>query len=185
MATDEVPAPDARQLFFAFLTIGLSAFGGALPWARRELVVRRRWLGEDEFAEILALCQFIPGPNVANVAVVVGRRFGGLRGAVAATLGLFGVPFLLILITGSLYSHFENNERLHQALSAMACVAAGLMIAMAYQLSRSSARRGWVSILFLGLAFVATGPLGWPLPWVLLGLFPLAVVLPYFLRKRE
>ena len=81
------PSVRPRELFFAFLTIGLSGFGGVLPWARRELVDRRGWLAAEAFNDILALCQSLPGPNIVNLSVVVGGRFAGAAGALAAVLG--------------------------------------------------------------------------------------------------
>ncbi len=62
------PSPGVVDLFWAFLTVSCSAFGGALPWAQRMIVRNRRWMRPDEFTDVLALCQFLPGPNVVNVA---------------------------------------------------------------------------------------------------------------------
>src|SRR5579863_6568850 len=81
-------SPGPGDLFLAFLTVGLSGFGGVLPFARRMLVERRAWLSQAQFNETLALCQTLPGPNIVNVSVVVGARFAGVAGAVAAVTGL-------------------------------------------------------------------------------------------------
>src|SRR6202030_3001062 len=69
--------PSLAQLYFGFAQIALSAFGGALPWARRILVEDKGWLDPDDFTDTLALCQFLPGPNVINLSIVVGSRFRG------------------------------------------------------------------------------------------------------------
>ncbi len=61
------------QLFLGFLKIGLSGFGGVMPFARRMLVEEQRWLTEVEFLDVLSLSQFLPGPNVVNVSIIVGR----------------------------------------------------------------------------------------------------------------
>jgi len=84
-------------LFLGFLSIGARAFGGLLPWAHRVLVEERRWLSAEDFAQVLALCQLLPGPNIANCSVVLGRRWFGLSGAVTAFLGLFALPFVWVL----------------------------------------------------------------------------------------
>jgi chromate transporter len=76
------------DLFTAFMGVGLSGFGGVLPFARRMLVDRRRWLSPAEFTEVLGLSQLLPGPNIVNVTIYVGARFAGIPGAVAAFLGL-------------------------------------------------------------------------------------------------
>ena len=52
-----------------------------MPWARRMLVEERRWLTAQEFTDLFGLCNFLPGPNIVNVSVVVGARFDGPRGA--------------------------------------------------------------------------------------------------------
>ena len=57
------------------------------------IVEERRWLSPGDFAEVLALCQFLPGPNIGNVSVVLGRRWFGLPGALAAFGGMMALPF--------------------------------------------------------------------------------------------
>ncbi len=71
-------------LFIAFLKVSLCSFGGGLVWARHIAVEQRRWINEAEFADILSLCQFMPGPNVVGIAVCVGAKLRGLIGAIAA-----------------------------------------------------------------------------------------------------
>ena len=68
-------AVSRTDLFVGFLKVGLSGFGGVLPFARRMLVEQRRWLTEREFIEVLSLSQFLPGPNIVNVSIIVGSRF--------------------------------------------------------------------------------------------------------------
>ena len=83
----ETPRITPAALFLCFLEMGLSGFGGVLPWARRGLVEKRGWLTEQEFAEVLSLGQFLPGPNIGNMSIIIGSRFAGWRGAVAAFCG--------------------------------------------------------------------------------------------------
>src|SRR4051794_27919677 len=88
--------PSCAELFTGFLGVGLQGFGGVMPFARRMLVEQQRWLGEREFIEVLSLSQFLPGPNIINVAVIVGRRFRGVAGAASAAFGLMLMPFLIV-----------------------------------------------------------------------------------------
>ena len=77
--------PGRLELFLGYLKIGLLGFGGVAAWARHVIVEERRWLTEREYAEVLGLGQVLPGPNVGNAAVMIGRRFHGLaRGAAGA-----------------------------------------------------------------------------------------------------
>ena len=109
--TEENQAPPALSLaalFFGFSKIGLSGFGGVLPFARHYLVETSRWLTAEEFNALLGFCQFLPGPNVVNLAVVVGKRYGGLPGAIVAPLGLLLGPVVIVLILALAYDQFGD-----------------------------------------------------------------------------
>src|SRR5918999_5474411 len=97
------PHVSAWNLFGAFAGLTLHSFGGALFWSRRMLIERKRWLTEQEFVELLALAQLLPGANGANLAVVVGYRFAGNAGAMAAVAGFMGPPLIVIGVLGWLY----------------------------------------------------------------------------------
>src|SRR5215469_6535491 len=94
------------DLFIAFLQISLSGFGGAINWAHRALVEKRRWMTDEDFTETLSLCQFLPGPNIVNFAMCLGQRQHGMRGALAAVAGVVVVPALIFIALGALYSRF-------------------------------------------------------------------------------
>jgi chromate transporter len=72
--------PDLRALFLGFSSVGLSGFGGVLPFARRMLVERARWMRPRSSTPNSASASSCPGPNVVNLAVVVGKRYRGLPG---------------------------------------------------------------------------------------------------------
>lgn len=95
------PASPA-QLFIAFTLLALQGFGGVLAIAQRVLCEQRRWLTQQEFLEMLSVGQVLPGPNVCNVALMVGDRFFGLRGALAALAGMMMVPLVLVLSLAAL-----------------------------------------------------------------------------------
>ena len=95
-AADQHPARvTPLDLFLGFGSAGLLGFGTAMPWARWMIVEKRKWLTEEEMINVLALCQFLPGPNVCNVAVCVGARFAGIPGALAAITGLMLAPIII------------------------------------------------------------------------------------------
>src|SRR5688572_31781807 len=100
------PAPTPRELYRGFFLAGARGFGGTLPWARRMLVEERRWLTEQEFLDTFSLCNLLPGPNVASMAVILGARFRGLRGALAALGGLLTIPLATILTLAVLFERF-------------------------------------------------------------------------------
>jgi len=90
----------ALQVFKVFLKLGLTSFGGPvahLGYFREEFVVRRKSLEEDAYADLVALCQFLPGPASSQVGIILGMSQAGLRGALAAWTG-FTLPSALALI---------------------------------------------------------------------------------------
>ena len=98
------PGGDARQsaaaVFLAFLKLGLTSFGGPVAhigYFREEFVVRRAWLEERAFADIVALCQMLPGPSSSQVGIGIGFGKAGLSGSFAAWLG-FTTPSAILMI---------------------------------------------------------------------------------------
>lgn len=88
------------QIFLIFLRLGLTSFGGPvahLGYFRDEFVTRRKWLSESTYADLIALCQFLPGPASSQVGLAIGLSRGGYAGAAAAWLG-FTLPSALALI---------------------------------------------------------------------------------------
>lgn len=174
-------APDAEQvqvgpldLFLAFSQLALSGFGGVLPWAHRTLVERKGWLTQREFVETLALGQLLPGPNIGNMAVMIGYRFAGYPGAAAATLGLIGGPFAIMVTLGLLYGRYGTLPLVQQALAGMSAVAAGLVLATGLKMT-GALKRHWRPWLFTALALAGVGALRWPLLAVVGALAPFAI----------
>lgn len=102
MSAAPFPADERRplaQIFLVFLRLGLTSFGGPvahLAYFREELVARRRWVEERAYADLVALCQFLPGPASSQVGIGIGLAKGGLAGAFAAWLG-FTAPSAIAL----------------------------------------------------------------------------------------
>jgi chromate transporter len=177
--TDSVkPYVSRLALFLAFSRITLSSFGGALFWTRRELVDRQRWLTDREFVELLTVGQLLPGPNVLNLTVMVGHRFGGFTGAAASIAGYLGWPVLVVIGMGILYQHFGTLPQVQHALGGMSKVAAGLLLATVIKLAMVLPRQ-WRPWLFGILAFGGVGIMRWPLLLVIAALAPCAVFLAW------
>src|SRR6267378_6790915 len=129
------------ELFLGFLAVGARSFGGVLPAAHYVMVERRHWLTPEDFTETIGLCQALPGPNVGNAAIVLGKRWFGLSGALVAFLGLFALPYLWVLALALLYADFASNPMIHAAVTGVGAAGAGLFIATAVKLGRPLARR--------------------------------------------
>lgn len=164
-----VPA-SAGELFRAFHALALQGFGGVLPVAQRELVERRRWLTQAQFVETLSLGQVLPGPNIVNMALMIGDRFFGWRGAVVALAGMMSVPTVLVLALAALYMRFADVPAVAGALKGMGAVAAGMIIGTALKLApvllQSPLGRP-ACLVIGGAAFASIALLRWPLLWVL------------------
>lgn len=170
--------PDRRALFAGFFIVGLSGFGGVLPHAQHMLVERRRWLSEQQFAEVLGLGQVLPGPNIVNVAVAVGARFHGASGALVACAGLLLAPLGVVLLLAALYAGYQQLPLVQGLLRGLAPAAIGLIFGMGLKLAARlpRKRRPW-GLALLTFAAVALWQL--PLLLVLLLLAPLGVALAW------
>jgi chromate transporter len=174
------------DLFFTFNRLALQGFGGVLAVAQRALVEKKGWLTRQEFVEMLALSQVLPGPNIVNLALMFGDRFFGLRGAMAALAGLLVVPLAIVIALTYAYGEFSRLPVVSGALRGMAAVAAGLVIATAFKLTGALATSPLGRPLAAGFAivtFVTIAWLRWPLVWVVAGFGTLAVAIAY-LRMR-
>jgi chromate transporter len=161
------------ELFRVFNRLGLQGFGGVLPVAQYHLVERERWLSKEQFVELLSIGQVLPGPNVVNIALMIGDRYFGWRGALAALAGMLLVPMLLVLLLTSLYTRYAAVPAVAGALHGMGAVAAGLVLATALRLAPSLKRNPMgrsVCALVALATFAAIGLLHWPMVWIVLGL---------------
>lgn len=174
--------PSVAELFVRFTQVGASGFGGVMPWARRMLVEERRWLSDEEFSEALSLCQVLPGPNIVNMAVCVGTRFRGARGAIAAFLGLLSAPFAIILVLGALFTRYGDLPAISAAFRGISAAAAGLVVAMGLKMASSRRLRSPMA-LFAVAAFVGVALLRMPLGWFLLVAAPLGVAAAAWRRR--
>lgn len=162
------------ELFYAFGRLTLHSFGSMLFWLRRMLVEQKRWLSEEEFTEMLALAQLMPGVNGMNLVVMVGYRYAGWKGAMAAIGGFVGAPIVIVIGIGVLYQHFGALPPVKHALAGMSSIAVGLLIATAAQLAKGLEFR-WRPWMFVALAFAGVGIMRWPLILVLGALAPFAI----------
>src|SRR5450830_765878 len=168
--------PTVKQLFFGFLGLGLTAFGGALPLAHRMVVDRHRWLNEAEFAELLGLCQFLPGGNIINLSVALGMRFRGVKGAVSAIFGLIAVPSMVVIMLGILYQHYQHDPNIKHLFAGLAAAAAGLLIQMAVKIALPL-RKNLMLAALATVCFIAIAWLRIPLLWTMLVMTPVSVVI--------
>lgn len=177
-AGDERPRPrSCADLFWSFTWLALQGFGGVLAVVQRELVEHKRWLTREEFVEEWAVAQIMPGPNVVNLSLMIGARWFGWRGALAALAGMLSFPLIVVLALALVYAQFAADPRVAGALRGMGAVAAGLIAAAGIKLLpalRAHPLGRPACAAFAAATFVAVAWLRLPLAAVLLGLGGLA-----------
>jgi chromate transporter len=177
------PSPQSlSDLFVSFTLLALQGFGGVLAVVQREMVDRKRWLTQEEFIEDWAVAQIMPGPNVVNLSLMIGGRYFGVPGALAALAGLLAVPLVLVLILAVLHARFADNAPVAGALRGMAAVCAGMIgaagLRLAGALKKNPLPLPWC-IALSAAGFILVALLKCPLAWVLFGLGGPSCVLTY------
>ena len=175
-SSEQAGQPTIPALFTGFFGIGIVGFGGVLPWVRRMMVEDRRWVNAAEFNDMLALCQFLPGPNVVNVAVATGARFRGVPGSLACLLGLLAAPFAIVIALGGVYERYGHIPVVARAFGGLAAAASGLGVALAVKVAAPVARHR-AGGAGARLACVAIAGFRTPLLPTMLVLAPLSVAL--------
>lgn len=181
-ASERARPQSLTDLFVSFTLLALQGFGGVLAVVQRELVERKRWLTQEEFLEDWAVAQIMPGPNVVNLAMMIGARHFGVAGAATALAGLLALPLVIVLLLVILHDQFIDNAAVAGALRGMAAVSAGLIAAAGLKLSAALARnpipRAWSAGICLA-GFMLVALLHLPLFYVLFGLGGLGCVLAW------
>lgn len=170
------------DLFWSFTILAMQGFGGVVAIVQRELVDKKRWMTREEFVEEWAVAQVMPGPNVVNLAMIIGNRFFGLAGALSALAGMLCFPLLLLLLVVLLYGQLAHHPGIAGALRGMSAVAAGMIIASGLRLLpvlKTHPLGMFVSTAIAGLSFIVIAILRVPLAFVLLPLGSLTVLLVY------
>ena len=175
---DRADPPSVSELFYGFLLLGLTGFGGVLPLARRMMVEKRGWLDADEFTDLLGLCQFLPGGNIINMSVAVGLKFRGLAGALASILGLIAAPTAIVIIFGILFDRYQHEPLVRHMFAGLAAAAAGLLISMAVKIAWPL-RTKLVGCLIAALCIVAIALFRLPMLPTMLVLAPLSIYLTW------
>ncbi len=159
-----------------FNHVAVASFGGGLgAWSREVVVVRKKWLGEEEFLSAMTMCRIVPGANQVNLAVFVGTKMRGLAGAIAAVVGLCLVPVAIVLTLGFVYFTFKEVPSVKGALHGASAAAVALTLAMVIQTGQKCLK-GLMPIAFFLASFILNGLVRWPLLETLAILAPLSLI---------
>ncbi len=174
-AAEASRSPSLGTIFWTFLAIGATSFGGGMvAYLRQMLVARRRWISDDEFVTALEIGQTLPGLNSTNVSILVGDQLRGTAGAAAAFLGIILPGAAVLLAFGVLYGAHGATAGFVRVLDGAAAAAIALLAVVTVQLGRREVA-GSTDVAVLLATVVAVSGFHVPLPLVLLVLGPLAV----------
>jgi chromate transporter len=166
--------PGLARLTVVFAWIGLASLGGGRSaYFHDALVVRRRWLRDEEFLQDLALSQVMPGPNFSNLAVALGYRLGGFAGAACALAALVAPGSVMVL---ALVAYLESGigPEATRVLQAMSAAVVGLILVMTARIMRVGLR-GRLSVAMGVATFLLVGPLGLPTVAVIAGMLAIGL----------
>lgn len=176
------------ELFITFTLLALQGFGGVLAVAQRELVDRKHWLTREEFVDLYSVSQMLPGPNVVNMSLMMGDKFFGWRGAVAAVTGMLLMPLIIAITLAIGYRHFSDQALVSGALRGMGAVAAGLMIAMALKLIPTLRTNPMGQAACASIAVLTALMVAWlrlPLVWVIPSVGLLGFIIAFIAIRRQ
>jgi chromate transporter len=155
------------RIFFEFLIIGASSFGGVVPYLRGRLVTKLQWLRDKEFVELLSISQSLPGLNATNMAILVGQKLSGALGAIVAVLGMCLPGGVLMFIVGIVYRAHGDHAWATAALKGVAAASVGLILSTVVQLSRRSLEQR-IDFVFVALTVIAVNRLHQSVPRTLI-----------------
>ena len=170
-------------LFWIFLKLGCTSFGGPiahLGYFRAEFVTKRRSISETEYADLVGLCQFLPGPASSQVGMAIGHRFAGVQGAVAAWLGFTLPSSLLMFAAASMLAmrpEWADGAVVHGLKIAAVVIVAQAVIGMWNALCPDVERRIW-AIGSAALLLIA------PSLWLPIGIISLAGIVGWVRAPR-
>ena len=153
------------EVFLAFLRLGLTSFGGPvahLGYFRDDLVARRGWLADREYADLVALCQFLPGPASSQVGFAIGLRRAGFAGALAAFVA-FTLPSAVLLVLFAAGANALGGPIGQGAIEGLKVVAVAIVAQAVWGMARSltpDAPRAGVAVVAAAVALLAPGVIG-------------------------
>lgn len=154
-----------KELFLVFMKIGAFTIGGGyamIPLIKNELD-KRKWIGEDELPDIIALAQSAPGILAVNVSIFAGYKIKGLKGSIAATLGSILPSFLIILAIAMAFTNFKDNPTVISIFKGIRPVVVALIASPMISMARKSDKTWWAWCItgtsLLAVSFLSVSPI--------------------------
>jgi chromate transporter len=176
--------PGLVAVFVAFLRLGCTSFGGGTAgWLHRDIVLRRHWIDDAAFLQMLTVGQALPGSNGTKLTVMIGQHLRGIAGATVALCALLLGPFAIVLALAAVYAELSGHKTLQDMLDGVAAAVVGLTFATGLR-SIAHGMPGPASFIIAAATVLCVGVLNWPLIPVVLCLGPLSIALAWLQSKR-
>ena len=172
------------EVFLEFLIIGATSFGGVVPYLRGSLVVKRKWLDDREFVEMLSISQSLPGLNATNMAVQVGEKLQGFLGSMVAIIGICLPGAVLMYVVGIFYRLHGDHPWSTAALKGVAAAAVGLILSTVVSLSKKALAQS-LDFVFVAATAVAVHRFHWSVPRALIVMGIIAILFHYPRKKQK
>ena len=174
------------ELFLVFFKIGAFTFGGGyamIPLIRNEVVRKRTWLDDDEFMDMLAIAQSMPGPIALNTALFVGNKKLGFKGSLFSGLGVILPSFVVILLIAMIFVQFKDNPVVERIFKGIRPAVVALIAAPLLMLGKSAKitwKNGWIPVSVALLVWL----LGVSPIYIVLGAIVLGIVHLAYVKKK-
>ena len=144
------------ELFIVFFKLGAFTIGGGiamLPLLQNTLINEKKWFTREEFMDIVAVCQSLPGVVAINMATYVGYKKKGLAGSIVSTFGVTIPSFTMILIIAKFITSMGDNGVLMGAMAGLRAAALGMVVVALIQLMPAAIKNKWAMLAAI-VAFV-------------------------------
>ena len=174
------------NLFLVFAKVGTFTIGGGyamLPLVEGELV-KRGWISETDFDELIVLAQSAPGLLAVNMAIFTGHKIKGLRGSIVSALGATLPSLIIILLIAMFFTKFKENEYVSRFFQGVRPAAIALILVPAVRMAKSGCKSWWTGLIaiasLLGVAFLQVSPI-----WIILVTISVAVSVSLISQKKK
>ena len=174
------------QIFSIFAKIGAFTIGGGyamLPIIKQE-IVKRGWLQEDDFTDIVALAQAAPGLLAVNISIFTGYRLRGVKGSIVATLGSILPSFIIILAIAALFSGFRDNPIVIRMFKGIRPVVVALIAIPMLDMAKKANKTWWAWLItvaaMIAVAFMGISPI-----YILMSVIIISLAVSFWAENRN
>lgn len=175
-----------RQIFITFAKIGAFTIGGGpamLPLIQNEML-KKGWMDQEDFNDIVALAQAAPGLLAVNISIFAGYRIKGVKGSIVATIGSILPSFLTILAIAMIFSGFADNPTVMKIFKGIRPVVVAMILIPMLNMAKTANRAWWTWVLsaatLVMVAFLKVSPI-----YILLTVIIIAAAISYHRNRQK